>query len=229
MEGMPVAVAQRQQSKGGWVWLLLPLLLMFAGSNIVFGLFLLRLGDVAAASEQTQAVGPVTWSVLQLVLLWIAVRQLRRSGTSVSGLIGFDPERLSRDLGLGVVIAVVASGVVLLSLRAVEPIFGAGEIPFPRWAILWWTLVTSITAGVGEELYFRGFLFERLGRLSAPVLLSVTSLAFAVWHIAPNMLLHTFLLGLGFGWIYLRMGRLFPVVLGHVFTDVLGGMWMLAG
>lgn len=65
---------------------MLPTLLMFAGLNLVFGLFALRLGDPAAATSASLAVGPVTWSFLQLVLLWIAVSRLRASSVSVREL-----------------------------------------------------------------------------------------------------------------------------------------------
>ena len=212
-----------------WGWLLVPSLLMFLGSNVVFGAFMLRFRDVTVAGPATFSVGPVTWSVLHLVLIWIALRRLRASRISVRDIIGFGRKRLLGDLGLGVAIAAAGTAVVLLSLRAVEPIFGAGPAPFPVWAMVWWTVVTSVTAGVGEEIYFRGFLFKRLDRLSRPVLLFVTSFAFAVWHLSPLMLLHTFLMGLVFGWIYLRTKRLFPVLLGHILVDVVGGIWMLSG
>ena len=213
--------------QGGWGWLLLPALLMFVGGNLVFGIFALRLSDFAAAGAAVRAIVPVTWSVLQLVLLWVAWRQLRAARISLRSLIGFERQRLLRDLGLGVVMAGAASAVVLLSLRIVEPIFGVASVPFPTWGILWWTTVGAVTAGVGEEIYFRGFLFDRLGRLSAPAVLLVTSGAFAVWHLAPYMLLHTFLLGIGFGWVYLRTKRLFPVILGHMFTNMIGGITFL--
>ena len=212
---------------GGWGWLLLPTLLMFAGLNLVFGLFALRLGDPAAATSASLAVGPVTWSFLQLVLLWIAVSRLRASSVSVRELIGFDRQRLLSDVGLGIVVAAACVAVILVSLWLVEPVFGGGEPPFAPWAMIWWLLVTSITAAVGEEVYFRGFLFDRLGRLSRPTLLLVTSLAFAVWHLSPVMLLHTFLVGLGLGWVYLATRRLLPVMLGHWLTDVVGGFWLL--
>ena len=224
---MSDATEEKSGQRGGWGWLLLPALLMFVGGQLVFGVFMLRLSDFGAAGAAAMAVGPVTWSVLQLVLLWIAWRRLRAARVSVWGLIGFERARLFRDLGLGVVIAGVASIVILLSLRAVEPIFGMDSVPFPFWGILWWTTVGAVTAGIGEEIYFRGFLFERLRRFSVPVLLIVTSLAFAVWHIAPFMLLHTFLGGLWLGWVYLRVKRLFPVILGHTFTNVIGGLTFL--
>lgn len=225
---MSRATEEKAGQRGGWGWLLLPVLLMFVGSNLVFGLFMLRLSNLAEAGAATRAVGPVIWSVLQMVLLWIAVRRLRTVQASLGGLIGFERQRLLHDLGLGVVIAGAGTAVILLSLRAVEPIFGAGTVPFPMWGILWWTTIGAVTAGIGEEIYFRGFLFKRLGRLSAPALLVVTSLAFAVWHASPVMLLHTFLGGILLGWVYLRTRRLFPVILGHTFTNVVGGITFLS-
>ena len=229
MKETPPAGDETSHRRGGWGWLLVPSLLMVLGSNVVFGAFMLRFKDVTVAGPATFSVGPVTWSVLHLILIWIALRRLRASRISLRDIIGFERERLLSDLGLGVAIAAAGTAVVLLSLRALEPLFGAGAPPFPIWAIVWWTLVTSVTAGVGEEIYFRGFLFKRLDRLSRPVLLLVTSLAFAVWHLSPVMLLHTFLIGLVLGWIYLRTKRLFPVILGHILVDVVGGIWMLTG
>ena len=226
LEHSPRTAGEGSHQRGGWGWLLLPALLIFLVGQLVFGMFMMRLADYEAAGAASLAVLPVTLSVLQLLLLWIAWRQLRVSRTSVRNLVGFERGRLSRDLGLGVVLAGAASAVVMLSLLVMEQIVGEMPVPFPTWAILWWTTIGAVTAGIGEELYFRGFLFERLGRLSAPALLVVTSLAFALIH-APPMYLHTFLVSLGFGWVYLRTKRLFPLVLGHTFTNVVGGLVFL--
>ena len=158
---------------------------MFFAGQLVFGIFMMRLADYEAAGAASLAVLPVTLSVLQLVLLWIAGRQLTASRVSVWNLVGFERGRLSRDLGLGAVLAGAASAVVMLSLLVMEQIVGEMPVPFPTWGILWWTTIGAATAGIGEELYFRGFLFERLARLPAPVLLVVTSLAFALIHAPP--------------------------------------------
>ena len=226
MERSPRTAREGSDQRGGWGWLLLPALLIFLAGQLVFGIFMMRLADFEAAGAASFAVLPVTLSALQLVLLWIAWRQLAASGIAVRDLVGFERARLSRDLGLGAVMAGAASAVVVLSLLVMERIVGEMSVPFPIWGILWWTTIGAVTAGIGEELYFRGFLFERLGRLSAPALLVVTSVAFALIH-APTMYLHTFLVSLGFGWVYLRTRRLFPVILGHTFTNVVGGLVFL--
>jgi len=40
---------------------------------------------------------------------------------------------------------------------------------------------------------------------------------------------HTFVIGLLYGWMALREGRLAPVILGHILTNTLGGVLMLLG
>ena len=55
--------------------------------QLVFGMFMMRLADYEAAGAASLAVLPVTLSVLQLLLLWIAWRQLRVSRTSVRKLV----------------------------------------------------------------------------------------------------------------------------------------------
>lgn len=134
---MSHAAEEKSGQRGGWGWLFLPALLMFVGSQLVFGGFMMRLSDFEAALAATFAAGPVWWSVLQLVLLWIAWRRLKAARISVSDLVGFERQRLFRDLGFGVVMAGAAATVIVLSLRVVEAILGPGPGLFPTWGILW--------------------------------------------------------------------------------------------
>lgn len=219
-------------AKGGWGWLLLPILLQLVGANIVWGVFMFKLRDPAAAGSASGAVGPVTWSVLQLILLWLAYWRLKRLGRPLWNLIGFEKNRLHFDIILAIGLAVLSTGIIhgsekLMSL--IFPPFGGegGSLIFPFWAIIWWMSIGSVTAGIGEEAYFRGFLMERFGRFSTIPLLLLSSLFFSLWHLYPPMLFHTFLIGILFGAVYLRTQRLFPVMLAHLLTDTIGGAWML--
>jgi len=217
--------------RGGWGWVFLPLLLMMLGANIVWGLFMLKFGDPAEAGKETFRVGPVTWSILQLVLLWIAHRELRKMGRSLKDLIGYRPSRLRDDillaLGLAVVSVLVIAAFTQIISRLLPPT--EEEVTFYPWALVWWTVIGSLTAGIGEEAYFRGFLMERLKWMKPGWLLVVTSLGFALWHGNPLIFPHTFVLGLLYGWVYLREKRLFPVMVGHALTNFIGGVLMALG
>lgn len=86
-----------------------------------------------------------------------------------------------------------------------------------------------IGAGFGEEIFFRGFLFERLGRLlgarwpakAATVL--VTSLWFGLDHLQVQGLAgmeQALIVGLVFGTIYAVTGRLWLLIAAHAAFDL---------
>lgn len=87
--------------------------------------------------------------------------------------------------------------------------------------LLFIILVTSITAGFGEEMYFRAFLFEQGKGYNKWFVIVSSSLSFAIWHPDWKWFIHTFLVGLLFGWFYSKRKRIFPVILAHILTDMI--------
>lgn len=219
---------------GGWGWLVLPIVLMLVGSNILWAIFMIQLHDPALAARKSFAIAPFLWSVLQIFLFIIALTQLRRFGLSAKKMIGFSKERALLDVIYGFGLAIISSAVIAVIQGQLNSLF-LGKIfnqtnqypSFHRWALVWWTTIGAVTAGVGEESYFRGFLMARLNRIKPVWLVIVTSLAFAFWHVSPFMLLHTFVIGIIFATVYLRTKRLFPVILAHTLTNVIGGIFMM--
>ncbi len=208
----------------------LPLLVMLFGSNLAWAFFMSRLGDPALAGMETFRWGPVIWSILQVVLLLLAIYGLKRMVVSLSALVGLERGRLRGDLMRAVALAVVGVAIIQVFTGAIQMLLGSSEsLSFHPFTLLWWTTVGSITAGVGEEAYFRGFLMERLSWMGRGWLLFVTSFAFALWHVNPLLFPHTFALGLIFGYFYLRWGRLFPIMLAHTLINTIGGVMMMVG
>ena len=86
----------------------------------------------------------------------------------------------------------------------------------------WWVgwLVVVILPAVCEELFFRGWVLAafagaspRRGRAVAAVLLQAA--AFAAFHLLPERMPQTFVLGVVLGWITLTTGSLVPAILAH--------------
>jgi uncharacterized protein len=83
-----------------------------------------------------------------------------------------------------------------------------------------WALVLGLTSGVGEEVFFRGFLLG-LGLKFLPVWAAVLAqaLVFAAFHPAPRRAwaypFWTFLIGLVFACITLAANSLVPAMLAH--------------
>jgi membrane protease YdiL (CAAX protease family) len=88
---------------------------------------------------------------------------------------------------------------------------------------------TMLVAGFGEETVFRGYLFERLGKLLGPgrvakvAIVLITSLMFGLGHYADQGLTgaeQAIITGTVFGTIFAFSGRLFMVMCAHATFDL---------
>ena len=93
-------------------------------------------------------------------------------------------------------------------------------------ATLLWVIVGG---GFGEELIWRGFLFERLGALLGPgpraeiAIVVVTSILFAIAHFPDQRLpgaIQAVFTGFVFGATYARIRSIWPVMVAHAAFDV---------
>jgi membrane protease YdiL (CAAX protease family) len=132
----------------------------------------------------------------------------------------------------------VAFGVAfkLLLKAVVMPLLGAAPInqryhylAGNRAAIPATLFALVIGAGVGEETVFRGYMFERLGRLfghggaARTAIVLVTAALFAVAHLADQGVAgaeQAAIVGLVFGAIYATTGRLFGLMVAHAAFDL---------
>ena len=141
--------------------------------------------------------------------------------------LGIDFTRPGRDaltgLGLALVIGIGGIGVYLggraLGINApVDP--SALET-------YWWTvpvlLLRAIDAGVTEEVIVVGYLFARLrelgwGRWQIIVGAAVLRGSYHLYQ-GFGAFVGNFLMGMLFGWLYYRFGRVLPLVMAHVLID----------
>ena len=93
----------------------------------------------------------------------------------------------------------------------------------------------TVGAGFGEETLFRGFLFERLGRWlgswawAKAAIVMITAVLFGLAHLAQQGLpgaAQATIVGLVYGAIYARTGRLFLLMFAHAAFD-LTALWMI--
>jgi len=158
-------------------------------------------------------------------------------------LIRYRPSNLGIDLGLGVAISIgtaVFAAISAVIFSEISPEVGESllrhandslAIPMPPWFIAWTVLVTPLAAALVEELTYRGYALPRLtaARLTPGLAVWLTSLGFGLQHVAFPFIdsgisfyrcLEIFGIGLGLGWIYLKLGRLLPLLVGHYLWDV---------
>jgi membrane protease YdiL (CAAX protease family) len=225
-------------------WSLLDLL---ATGAIVFAVGILAAFALSALRAAGMDLGPSQPALGGMPSLFVPVSLL---GTLLAGvaLWGFHRGRLpaaprpwTPRLGMavvGVAVALQAAAVAFTALMAHlgTPTAGSNlaliDAAFAAAPALT-LLMTVLLAPIGEELVFRRVLLHRFAQSGRPWLgLALTSVGFALIHeplpgdrdlLAWLLTLATYAsLGLGFGLLYLRSGRLDAVILAHVLVNAVG-------
>ena len=83
-------------------------------------------------------------------------------------------------------------------------------------------IVLSVAGAVVEELFFRGILLNLCrpyDRAASAIIIS--AVLFAVMHLSPLMMLHTFISGLVFGYFYYHTENIYIPILMHLTNNLL--------
>jgi membrane protease YdiL (CAAX protease family) len=187
---------------------LLAILAILVSGNVSLGYLVLPLGGVFA-------------------LLWV-----RLSQTPWREIGYVRPRSWIGALVFGVVLGVALK---LLTKTIVLPLLGGDTINHTyhylvgNGAMLPWAAWMMLIAGFGEETVFRGFLFERLGKLlgssvGAKIsIVLITTLLFASFHYPDQGLSgveQALVTGLAFGSVFAVTGRIFTVMCAHAAYDL---------
>lgn len=213
-----------------WVGIFLSLFGMFLAAGVTK----LPLVDKVLSDQNLSLLGLALVWVLTILLLGIVKFGEKASFDS----IGFKPIRLKEGLlaiGIGIVLSLAVPVLTLLVVQVIPT--NGGGIEEVASSVPWWLLFLSVlTAGITEEIIFRGYLIERLNELSSKnalvVLISV--IAFVLPHILSWNLAHVLgvvlPLGLILSLIYLWKRNLVFNIIIHIVIDLpLVVMALLAG
>jgi membrane protease YdiL (CAAX protease family) len=170
-------------------------------------------------------IGPV-WSSI-LILLWVWL-----SGTSWRelGFVRTSAWSIAMAVFLGIIFKLLMKSVVMPLLGA-DPINHAYHYLAGNPAAIGGMLFAIfIGAGIGEEVFFRGWMFERLGKLLGTSIVAKSAIVifsaslFGAAHYAVQGLAGTeqaAIVGLVFGTIFTITGSLVPLMCAHVAFDLM--------
>ncbi|MGV8970559.1 MAG: CPBP family intramembrane glutamic endopeptidase [Microbacteriaceae bacterium] len=180
----------------------------------------------------TFALAPVA---LVVFLLWDATRP----GLGKLHRLGVDGSRPWKDFGVGVGLAAVI-GIPGIGVYLGGRVLGLTVNVIPTALdTYWWTIpvliLAALRAGLVEEVIVVGYLFARLRDLGwGPWQVIITSaLLRGTYHLYQGIgsFFGNIAMGILFGWLYVRYGRLLPLVIAHVVIDAavfIGYPWAAA-
>jgi len=143
------------------------------------------------------------------------------------GRLGIDFSRPARDglTGLGLALVIGIPGIVVYFVgRAVGLTVNVDPAALDSY---WWTVpvlvLSALRAGLTEEIIVIGYLYARLRDLGwgSWRIIVVTSLLRGTYHLYQGIgaFIGNVAMGLLFGWLYNRYGRVLPLVIAHVVID----------
>lgn len=192
-------------------------------------------------SEQTQQLNPQlaeegVWDAIyrvlsivsSLMLVALVLYLLWEPGRRVFQAIGLDFTKIGSDvaraLAIGACIGIPGLGLYVLS----RTLGYSQQVQTSDEATQWWIVVllvlSAVRAGLLEEVIMLGWFFDRFRRLGVgPVATIVASAAIrASYHAYQGYagLIGNFVMGLVFGWLYRKWGRVMPLVIAHTLIDI---------
>ena len=165
-------------------------------------------------------------------LAWVGIRH--RQGLRSLGLRS---ARATRDLATGGWFGAALFGVAAFGLLPVivalwtavaggpPPPIDQPVVPVEPSAvqIALGAFVVVVGASMGEEVFFRGFLFGSLrSRLGFGRAATISAGAFAIFHVEPLLVILMFFVGFALAWLYERRGSLIAPIGAHAMFNVIG-------
>lgn len=182
----------------------------------------------------TRAYFDLTYQLLDIVFALVPVVLVfyffHLGGRNGFRAIGFDFRRIGRDALLGVGLF-AAMGIGTLGVYWLGRTLGVTTAIVPAaLAPYWWTIpvlvLSAVRHGILEETIVIGYLFDRLRRLGWgiwPVVLASAVLR-GSYHLYQGFgpFAGNVVMGLVFGWLYVKYRRVMPLVIAHALLDTAG-------
>lgn len=168
--------------------------------------------------------------VFALVPVLLALYLMKRStGTTVS-MIGFDLRKHGRDtlLGAGLFLAM---GLGTLGVYAAGRALGiTTALSTANLGDYWWSIpvlmLSAARHAVLEEVIMLGFLFTYASKLKLGLWTTIIASALirGSYHLYQGVgpMIGNVVMGVVFGWVYHRYGRVMPLVVAHFLLDAIG-------
>lgn len=202
------------------------LVILLSSVGAVAGLWATSASNLCSVPGFLAAAVPV-----QLTLLAVTYLRFVRPGILTTETLGLRRDRLAEQvstgvaLGFGVLIVTALVGAALreLGVRQTQLADLQCVRNFPLGGFLLILTAGALLAPIGEELFFRGYVFRTYLETRGPVVAyGLTSLLFAVLHQNLPGLPLFIILSAMFCWTYQRTRSVVPSIVGHALNNLYG-------
>jgi len=225
------ALARNRLRRLSWLRFILQL------ASVALVYFLASIPPILIFGETNAGVlGSVVLSMLAALIVarfWLSADGCLKQAWSIRPPVNIGRTLALAALGTGIIVAQFAIGAIVIDALGLPPIDVSMVLDYvtqsPLDFMLWIVLVAWLTAGLGEELLYRGFLMDRLMRLRGmrgrkwPAAIIQAAL-FGLPHLYQGWggVLVTASIGLFLAWLrFANRGNLWACILAHAAVDTI--------
>lgn len=185
-----------------------------------------RLAELAATPKALVVSVALTGVLFVAIAAFVTVRgrtDVRATLERRLGLYAFDPrEAFAASLG------VLGTSMVLDTIVQLVGLGGQGTlgaihtalVQLPEPTLLAAAVVVGVFPGIGEEVFFRGYVMRRIQAADGALIAWIaSSLMFGIFHFDPIHTPTSALIGFYLGWMVLRTGSLWVGVVAHTVNN----------
>jgi len=178
-------------------------------------------GYIDLAYQLLSIIRGLAWGAIGLYLLW-------RAGFSLTKRLGLNLRRPAWDIGLGFGLAALI-GIPGLGLYLLSHYLGFSlTVSASTMSDVWWripvTVLIAAQNGFLEEVLVVGYLTTRLQQLRWPTVAVILGSAVlrGTYHLYQGYgaFVGNVIMGVIFGWLYLRFRRIWPLIIAHTLIDI---------
>ena len=145
-------------------------------------------------------------------------------------------ERIGLSIALILVLILASQGLITME-QLINSLFVGGWEKYmetwnyvvtriPLWSKMYLVLIAPFTAGIFEEIIWRGFGINTLEEhMSTKKAVIIQGIAFGLWHGISLHTLITFLIGVIYGYVYAKRRKLLNISTAHILVDIIGFSW----
>lgn len=231
------------QTRSRLWWEIVIVLALSVGASAIYSILTIirRVAAEAALADQSAALNTsqstdewvdLTYQLVGIALgvapVALALYLLWRPHRSAFARIGLDASRPGRDIGWGVALF-AAIGIPGIALYAAGRLLGVTvAVQASGLGDYWWSIpvlvLSALRAALVEEVIVIGYLFTRLRQLgwNRWVIIGVAAVLRGSYHLYQGFgpFLGNVAMGIVFGWMYTRFGRVAPLVVAHFLLDL---------
>lgn len=171
----------------------------------------------------------LTNTIAGMLSVWVGLKAMGKDYGDI-GLGALD----WKWIGIGIAVAfpllvirlALAGGLMMLNpelqeqMEALSQMVGNGSTPL---TIIISLLLVSFAVPVGEEVFFRGFIYRwSRNRMSLWPAAILSALVFSIYHLNLIQGVSVFFLGLGCAWVYEKSKSLWPAIAMHMVGNLIG-------